>query len=197
MSRGDVLKVDLNPPETQTLSPVKAARRDKILDAAERLFVQQGFRGTTMEAIAEAVAMSKVTVYGYFKDKDAVFAAVAERLSHRLLAAVSAALDAQACVQESVAAALIAKHSIIFDLVRTSPFSSELFAAKDRIVEEIFARLDRNIEALLAARLAADGIEGPGQTARIAFRAAQGIANHSANIDEAGRDIRVLVYALI
>ena len=66
---------------TIALSPIKMARREKILDAALRVFAEQGFRGATMEGIAAAVGMSKATVYSYFSDKDAVFAAVARRFN--------------------------------------------------------------------------------------------------------------------
>ncbi|MFM9936800.1 MAG: TetR/AcrR family transcriptional regulator [Novosphingobium sp.] len=55
---------------------MRAAQRETVLDAAEALFLAQGFRATPIEAIAETASMSKVTVYGYFRDKDAVFVAV-------------------------------------------------------------------------------------------------------------------------
>ncbi len=79
-----------------------------MLDAAETLFVTQGFRATTMEGIAQAADMSKVTVYGYFSDKDAIFAAVAGCLATRLVKAVSAALGEVGHVRERVNGALIA-----------------------------------------------------------------------------------------
>ena len=77
------------------LSPLKRARRAKIVAAARDRFVADGFRATTMEGIAAAAGMSKVTVYGYFPDKDAVFLAVAETLVEEMEAAVSDALAAE------------------------------------------------------------------------------------------------------
>ena len=43
--------------------------RQKILDAAERLFADQGFDATSVESIAAAAGVNKALIYYYFKDK--------------------------------------------------------------------------------------------------------------------------------
>lgn len=48
----------------------KAERRRRILAAAARLFEQQGFDGTTMEAVAERAEVGVATVYNYFRTKE-------------------------------------------------------------------------------------------------------------------------------
>ena len=53
--------------------------RQRIVQMAHTLFVQQGVEGTTMVAIAEAVGCSRRTVYTYYKDKQALLMAVIER----------------------------------------------------------------------------------------------------------------------
>jgi AcrR family transcriptional regulator len=176
------------------LSPVKVQRRQKMLDAAEMLFVTQGFRSTTMEAIALAADMSKVTVYGYFSDKDAVFAAVADRLAAQLVKAVSAALEGEGSVRDRVAQALIAKHRIIFDLVRRSPHAGELFAAKDRMSLQRFEDADMEIEALIAEGLRASAKDPNAATllARLLFAASQGIANRAERFDDTAQGILTL-----
>ena len=45
--------------------------RQRIVQMAHTLFVQQGVEETTMVAIAEAVGCSRRTVYTYYKDKQA------------------------------------------------------------------------------------------------------------------------------
>lgn len=49
-----------------------------ILDAAKRLFATQGFDGTSMDQIATAAGVSKLTVYSHFGDKETLFAAGAK-----------------------------------------------------------------------------------------------------------------------
>jgi len=55
----------------------KEARRAKIIEAAKRMFLSQGFDTTTMKSIAIEVELSKGTLYNYFKSKDELYLAVA------------------------------------------------------------------------------------------------------------------------
>jgi TetR/AcrR family transcriptional repressor of mexJK operon len=57
-------------PTGQTRSPHK---RQAIVDAATRLFLQQGYQGTSMDEIAAEAAVSKQTVYKQFTDKEQLF----------------------------------------------------------------------------------------------------------------------------
>jgi len=52
--------------------------RKKIIAAAYRLFQSRGYRGTTMESIAEALGVTKPALYQYFPGKEELYAAVAE-----------------------------------------------------------------------------------------------------------------------
>lgn len=64
----------------------RARRREAILDAAERLFVDRGIGPTTMEDVAAAAEVGKGTLYLYFENKDALFGAVAGRALDAILA---------------------------------------------------------------------------------------------------------------
>jgi len=48
---------------------VDALKRRRILEEAKRLFFAQGYRGTTMEAIATALEMGKPFLYRHFRNK--------------------------------------------------------------------------------------------------------------------------------
>ncbi len=57
----------------------KAHEKDqKILDAATK-FLIHGFSGTTTDMIQKEAGVSKATMYGCYKNKEAMFAAVIER----------------------------------------------------------------------------------------------------------------------
>ena len=47
-----------------------------ILEAAEELFLRQGFLGTSMDEIASLAGVSKQTVYARFSSKEALFVAM-------------------------------------------------------------------------------------------------------------------------
>ena len=58
--------------------PKDLEKRAAILGAAKRLFTTQGFDGTSMDAIAAAAGVSKLTVYSHYQDKERLFTAAVE-----------------------------------------------------------------------------------------------------------------------
>jgi TetR/AcrR family transcriptional regulator, transcriptional repressor of aconitase len=57
----------------------RAARRDEILDAAQRVFARRGYRGSSMATIIDESGLSAGAIYGYFDGKQELFRAVVER----------------------------------------------------------------------------------------------------------------------
>lgn len=65
----------------------RIARRDAIMDAAQRVFARNGYRGTSISDIITESGLSTGAIYSYFDGKDAIFRAVVERvLTTRTLA---------------------------------------------------------------------------------------------------------------
>lgn len=58
-----------------------AATRDSILDAAEKLFVEQGVSRTTLQHIATEAGVTRGAIYWHFDDKGALFNAMMERVT--------------------------------------------------------------------------------------------------------------------
>ena len=56
--------------------PKDLSKRQAILDAARGMFTAHGFDGASMDQIAAAAGVSKLTVYSHFGDKETLFAAV-------------------------------------------------------------------------------------------------------------------------
>jgi AcrR family transcriptional regulator len=63
---------------------VKQPSRDKILDAAEPLFARRGFAGIGLAEVAEAVALSKSSLFHHFRSKAQLYAAVMARILARI-----------------------------------------------------------------------------------------------------------------
>lgn len=73
---------------TRTAAPGRPKDLEKgaaILEAAKRLFTTQGFDGTSMDQIAAAAGVSKLTVYSHFGDKENLFAAGAKAFCEQQL----------------------------------------------------------------------------------------------------------------
>lgn len=60
-------------------------RRNEIIDAADELFGQKGFDGTSTNDILEKVGIARGTLYHHFKSKEDLMDALIERYSVRLL----------------------------------------------------------------------------------------------------------------
>lgn len=58
--------------------PKDEGKRRDIIDAARALFLQRGFHGTSMDALAKQACVSKATLYSHFADKDALYSALIE-----------------------------------------------------------------------------------------------------------------------
>ena len=63
----------------------REARREAILDAAEKLTSTVGYEALRMDAVADAAELGKGTLYLYFANKGALCAGLATRLIDRLL----------------------------------------------------------------------------------------------------------------
>ncbi|MEB6591546.1 MULTISPECIES: TetR/AcrR family transcriptional regulator [Pseudomonas] len=53
--------------------PKDLAKREAILEAAKALFLSLGYANTSMDAVAAAAGVSKLTVYSHFTDKQTLF----------------------------------------------------------------------------------------------------------------------------
>jgi AcrR family transcriptional regulator len=90
--------------QTSTPSPIqprkRAAhlgperRRPQVLDAALDLFLERGYEGTSMDAVARAAGVTKPVVYACFAGKDELFRALLQREEERILTEIQTAFAA-------------------------------------------------------------------------------------------------------
>jgi AcrR family transcriptional regulator len=62
-----------------------ASRRGEILEAAKKLFIEEGFPQATMRRIAAVVGVSPTALYLHFSDKEAILQAIADDFFAELL----------------------------------------------------------------------------------------------------------------
>ena len=172
------------------------AKRERVLDAARNLFLRNGLRGTTMEAIAREARIAKPTLYAHFPDKDAVFLAIVEQLLAAKFAAFEAGLDGDGPVEDRVGAALAAEFAVIAAVLAGSPHANELFAAH-RQGAELFRQSDERVVNRLRAELAEAGIAEAPALARLLLDASFGLAQKAIGRTDLGADIRLLATRLI
>ena len=62
------------------------ATRGQLIEVATGLFAEHGYEGTSIEAVLTAAGVSRGALYHHFAGKEALFTAVVEALSERILA---------------------------------------------------------------------------------------------------------------
>jgi TetR/AcrR family transcriptional regulator, fatty acid metabolism regulator protein len=57
-------------------------RKDRIMDAALRIFAEKGFQNTTITEISKAASVSEATIYEYFGTKEDLLFSIPEKISN-------------------------------------------------------------------------------------------------------------------
>ncbi|MCG7606390.1 MULTISPECIES: TetR/AcrR family transcriptional regulator [Mycobacterium] len=86
--------------------PTRDEVRDRILDAALKVFAAEGFAGATIDAIGHAAGFTKGAVYSNFESKDELFLALLDRQFESRGALIATALDSGQGDTAAIAAAL-------------------------------------------------------------------------------------------
>lgn len=81
---------------------IKRNKQERILGEAERLFYERGFRGTTMDAIADAIDVTKPFVYEIYVHKIDILVAICLRIVNFSLATIQEARQAGGSPEEQL-----------------------------------------------------------------------------------------------
>ncbi len=144
-----------------------ASRRGEILEAAKRLFLQDGIQHATMRRIAAELGVSSTALYVYFPDKTAILDAIAEAMFEALLVAYASSQHPDLPRLDRFRAGLIA----YVDLALSRPDEYRLtFDAKAvnacgtaAAADKSFGMLQTNVAGLMEA-----GVFHPGNPLEVA-----------------------------
>lgn len=68
-------------------------KQAQILQGALTIFLQQGYEGTSMDRVAAAAGVSKITIYKHFQDKEGLFTAMIKQVTSQQFEAVFGSLS--------------------------------------------------------------------------------------------------------
>ena len=71
-------------PQQAKPKPAALSKRERVVVVASRLFLDEGYGATGMDAIAKEADVSKATVYSYYEDKSSLFADVMVRMCEEI-----------------------------------------------------------------------------------------------------------------
>jgi AcrR family transcriptional regulator len=135
-------------------------KRSRILDAARSLFLRYGVKRTALDDVVREAGIAKGTLYLYFDSKDALFAAIAERLCAEVLRnAEEAVKSSSSSITARIVGCLDAYIGSMHRLTAQSPHIAELTQSKQALAAEIYSAFDRKMRDLLRKVLREGGIE--------------------------------------
>lgn len=78
------------------------ARRQRILDCATAIFLENGFDNTSIDAIADAACVGKITIYRHFSSKTELFKSVVVNATQGMADSLAATLDRSLPIEEAL-----------------------------------------------------------------------------------------------
>lgn len=113
--------------------------RDRLCQAAERLFAEQGPSGVTMRQLAVELGCSPMTPYRYFKDKEEILAVVRAAAFERLAASLERAGEKTRHLDVEGASRTLARAYV--DFVKAEPHAYRLMFDLSQPKESVYPAL--------------------------------------------------------
>lgn len=107
-------KSEVSAPRESRKERDRRRREEDLLRAAERLFSERGYDGTSMEDIAREAEYATGTIYRYFASKEALFHQLLLDKGRRFFAGVLAVLDEPASPRDRLMALIRGKVEFFF-----------------------------------------------------------------------------------
>lgn len=101
----------------------------EIINAAQELFRSYGFAKTTMTDIAKRLSISKASLYYYFKDKDEIFKALAEKEQLQFVGEIDKIKNNSALAKEKLLEYSIKRLELLQRLLTLSSLTQDSYAA--------------------------------------------------------------------
>ncbi|MDO1582188.1 TetR family transcriptional regulator C-terminal domain-containing protein [Rhizobium oryzicola] len=123
--------------KTQRRTRIQEEKEEKILEAALDVFSANGFRGATIDQIAEAAGMSKPNLLYYFRTKEAIHRALLDRMLFTWLEPLQA-FDPEGNPETEIRSYIRRKLEMSRDFPRESRlFANEIIQGAQHIEDEL------------------------------------------------------------
>jgi AcrR family transcriptional regulator len=164
----------------------KAELRDKILDAARAMFIEEGYAAVTMRSLAKRIEYSPAAIYLHFKDKESLLMELCSTDLGEMTTALAAIADASSPIERlhTVAVGYVrfaqahpAQYQLVF-LVTKPDVAAQLEAAgepPDRPERASYLVLRRHFEELIKLGLVRRDVADADLLAQTYFSALHGI----------------------
>jgi AcrR family transcriptional regulator len=131
--------------------------RQKILDAASRVFAEEGFAGARVDEIARRAGVNKAMLYYHVGNKQALYTAVLSRNFDRMEEALDESFSARGSAQERLHSIIVAVSRVLQEIPDQPPIIlREIASGGTNLQPEILERMTKLLA--LVGTLLADGV---------------------------------------
>ena len=131
---------------TQRRTRIQEEKEEQIIEAALEVFSANGFRGSTIDQIADVAGMSKPNLLYYFRTKEAMHRALIDRVLDTWLDPLRA-FDAEGNPVAEIRSYIRRKLEMARDFPRESRlFANEVLQGAPRIVDELKGPLKQLVD---------------------------------------------------
>lgn len=136
----------------------RAQTRQRLLDAAARVFARHGFHGASVEEVAEEAGFSKGAVYSNFTSKEDLFLTLLEQRCDQSIDRITGVLSAEGPVEDR----LVRGAELLSSMIRSDRDEAVLFvelwtyASRDpevaRRMSTMYGEVRRRVAAVITAQ---------------------------------------------
>ena len=173
--------------------PAAAERRSLLLDAALDVVVEQGLRGLTHRAVDRSTGLAEGTTSAYFRTRQALHLALAERVTRRLIDDVDRVVHEIADHEPGSAEAMDPVAALFARWLDESPLllakiELSLEAGRDPAIAEVVGAGRARVIDLVAGALGARDVACPASDAAVVVASFDGILLAALALPRDGRD---------
>ncbi len=134
--------------------------RQQILDEASRLFLQYGFKKTTVDEIANRVGISKGALYLHFDSKEAIFIEISDQVHTRVLGMLAAVATSDLPAIERIRRMHVEGLLFGWDYFHQAPHAPEVWGETTTMFVDRNAEFYQRCQRLTAQVIAEGQAEG-------------------------------------
>lgn len=116
----------------------KAFKKEMIAKAALEMFYERGFAGTTVEALAESLSVTKPFIYSYFESKNAILVELYESAAEKIAVLLDEAMESNSSPRDQL-------RSFIAEFAREN--------MESRMIATVFMQEEKHLEDAFLQRI--------------------------------------------
>ena len=127
---------------------------ERIIEAAITIFGQYGYRGSSMELVAQEAGLTRQALYHHYDSKEAVFRACIAAVNEGAYAAEKAAVLAQEIagvgLADIITAQIVARFNYLIDCLKSPHHAAEILSERQRQTRDLYQNFnDQKLELLV------------------------------------------------